>query len=288
MFPEKNKRPRYANREPAGSAQKRRHLKPAYPLPPFLGGLLRNKKRKTASRYRSSAPPISQLNRVLDARPALHGRERVRPLRHDLRRRRQRGGRLRILPIIIVVFIIQLELVRVAVPVVLRHVVADPPPLLPLAPPAPNRAPQRRSALPVQLARHEAAHAAPVRRARRFLHDALRLVHAVRVAVSMAVTGAVTGAVTIPMAMARTQLAVPSPILWTLLRGPLARFRAALPELLRHLAVELLGLVEGLVDLPDGAEDVGRDGGRGRARGGGGRGGDVGARGDGEGARGRC
>lgn len=228
-------------------------------------------------------PPISQLNRVLDARPALHGRERVRPLRHDLRRRRQRGGRLRILPIIII-FIIQLELVRVAVPVVLRHVVADPPPLLPLAPPAPNRAPQRRSALPVQLARHEAAHAAPVRRARRFLHDALRLVHAVRVAVSMAVTGAVT----VPVAMARTQLAVPSPILRTLLRGPLTRFRAALPEPLRHLAVELLGLVKGLVDLPDGAEDVGRDGGRGRPRGEGGRGGDIGARGNGEGARGRC
>ena len=167
---------------------------------------------------------------------------------------------------------------------VLRHVVADPPPLLPLAPPAPNRAPQRRSALPVQLARHEAAHAAPVRRARRFLHDALRLVHAVRVAVSMAVTGAVA----IPVAMTRMQLAVPSPILRTLLRGPLARFRAALPELLRHLAVELLGLVEGLVDLSDGAKDVGRDGGRGRPCGGGGRGGDVGARGDGEGARGRC
>lgn len=89
MFPGKNKRLRYANREPAGSsAQKRRHLKPAYPLPPFLRGPFRNKKRKTASRYRSSAPPISQLNRVLDARPALHGRERVRPLRHDLRRRR--------------------------------------------------------------------------------------------------------------------------------------------------------------------------------------------------------
>ena len=285
MFPEKNKRLRYADREPAGSgAQKRRHLKPAYPLPPFLGGLFRNKKSKTASRYRSSAPPISQLNRVLDARPTLYGRERVRPLRHDLRRRRQRGGRLRILPIIIVVLIIQLELVRVAVPVVLRHVVADPPPLLPLAPPAPNRAPQRRGALPVQLARHEAAHAAPVRRARRFLHDALRLVHAVRVAVSMAVTGAVA----IPVAMTRMQLAVPSPILRTLLRGPLARFRVTLPELLRHLAVELLGLVEGLVDLSDGAEDVGRDGGRGRPRGGGGRGGDVGTRGDGEGARGRC
>ena len=165
---------------------------------------------------------------------------------------------------------------------IFRHVVADPPPPLPLAPPAPNRTPQRRGALPVQLARHEAAHTAPVRRARCVLRDALRRVHAVHVAVFMAVTEAMS----VHVAMTRTQLAVPNLILRTLLRGPLARFRAALPELLRHLAVELLGLVEGLVDLSDGAEDVGRDGGRGWPRGEGWRGSDVGARGDGEGARG--